>query len=142
MQGSRWHMTGDTWFDAFLHTGAWEKVDDTVDSDSSSSHHDFDDDYDPAAEADKVGQAFGDYKQTKKERRQQEEAGPVEPEFDDAYNPEVDTSDPLANAFGDGFRVAKPKEVSPLNYQFPWQCGLYCNFGKSNCLLLEKIIQN
>lgn len=41
----------------------------------------------------------------------QAEEGPVKTEFDDTYNPEVDASDPLAGAFGDGFRVAKPKEV-------------------------------
>ena len=84
-----------------------------ADSNSSSSH-DFDDDYDPVAEADTVGQAFGDYKQPKKKKKQQQEAGPVKTEFEDAYNPDVDTSDPLANAFGDGFRVTKPKEVMKL----------------------------
>lgn len=75
---------------------------------TSDSSHEFDDDYDPAAEADVVGQAFGDYKQSKKKKKV-EQAVPTK--FDDSYNPGVDVNDHLAGAFGDGFRTAKPKEV-------------------------------
>lgn len=93
-----------------LITGAWERVDDVINSESDASSHEFDDDYDPVAEADKVGQAFGDYKQIKKKRKERAQQ-PVSTKFDDTYNPEVDPNDPLARAFGDGYRTAKPKEV-------------------------------
>lgn len=106
-------------------TGAWERVDETAVSDSDSSHE-FDDDYDPVAAADSVGQAFGDYKQTKKQKKQRV-AEPTDTAFDDGYNPEIDASDPLAQAFGDGYRTAKPGPVSrslitlrnrTLNYRY------------------------
>lgn len=88
-------------------TGAWEKVDDTADVNSDSSH-DFDDEYDPVAEADFIGKAFGDYKQSKKKKKAPKV---LATEFEDVYNPDVDVNDPLSGAFGDGFRKSKPERV-------------------------------
>ncbi|XP_067939918.1 uncharacterized protein [Watersipora subatra] len=92
--------------------GAWEKVD-TVNAGSDSSC-DFDDDYDPAAEADRVGKAFGDYKEVKKRKRKGMDVAKTE--FQDAYDPDVDASDPLTHAFGDGYRTSKPQ--TPASCEF------------------------
>lgn len=90
--------------------GAWEKVDVNVSAEASSDSKEFEDDYDPKAEADKIGQAFGDYKQPKKKKKKEIES-PLKKEFEDEYKPGVDRSDPLADAFGDGFRAKNPDEV-------------------------------
>jgi len=54
--------------------------------------------------------AFGDYKKSKKARAA-EATQEIPREFEDIYDPGVDESDPLAAAFGDGFRTSKPVEV-------------------------------
>jgi len=89
-------------------TGAWDKVDDEVDT-SCSSSNEFEDDYDPKAEADLVGKAFGDYKDAKKRKKEAGQTGAAG--FEDTYDPGVDVNDPLAGAFGDGFRTSKPVQV-------------------------------
>lgn len=93
-------------------TGAWEAVDESVPTAETESigSREFDDDYDPKTEADIVGKAFGDYK--KKRKKQETDGSAVPQEFEDWYKPEVDHTDPLASAFGDGFRMRKPDQVS------------------------------
>ncbi|KAF6039657.1 stnB [Bugula neritina] len=93
--------------------GAWDKVDDEVDT-SCSSSNEFEDDYDPKAEADLVGKAFGDYKDAKKRKKEAGQTGAAG--FEDTYDPGVDVNDPLAGAFGDGFRTSKPVQAPSCNF--------------------------
>lgn len=80
---------------------------------TSPDFKEFEDDYDPKVEADTVGKAFGDYKvpKSKSKSKRKTTTELTKEAFEDKYEPDVDVNDPLASAFGDGFRTTKPTEV-------------------------------
>ena len=116
--------------------GAWDKVDEQL-TPAVGSSKEFDDDYDPDAEADTVGKAFGDYnKGTGKKSKQRNAEEPAPRAFDDKYEPEVDATDPLAGAFGDGFRTSKPAEVG--SYASSKSSSLLCTEYRETIIAEER----